>query len=140
MFSMCLLVFAFPDVSHIPPCDINSLPLQWQNTLMVRFYSPKSEVMAGSKSTKESQVERADSLRNAPLRDYCEWDSVKCVGGIVVTVDHIDCHDKLMDIHLLPPTVENINSISCSLRPWRVSIYAHARWTTHFTREHCHGH
>ena len=70
-FTVCLraIVFVSAEVSHIPPGDINSLLLKWQTTLMDRFYSPKSK------------VERADSLSNAPLRDYCEWKSVKCVDG-----------------------------------------------------------
>ena len=82
---------------------------------MDRFYSPKSKVKAKTKSTKESKVERADSLRNAPLRDYCEWDSVSCVDGKVVRVDRTDRHDKVLDIHLLPPTVGDIHLTSCSL-------------------------
>ena len=83
---------------------------------MDRFYPAKSKVKAKSKRTKESKIERVDSLKNAPSRGYCEWESVKCVGGIVVTVDHIDRHDKLIDIHVLPPTVEYIRFTSCSLR------------------------
>ena len=83
---------------------------------MDRLYLAKSKVKAKSKRTKESKIERVDSLKNAPSRDYCEWESVKCVGGIVVTVDHIDRHDKLIDIHVLPPTVEYIRFTSCSLR------------------------
>ncbi|KNH04322.1 leucine-rich repeat, partial [Perkinsela sp. CCAP 1560/4] len=79
------------------------------------FYSPKSKVKAKTKSTKERKVERADSLRNAPLRDYCDWESVKCVGGKVIAVAHKAYRDEVMDIHLLPPSVENINLISCSL-------------------------
>ena len=82
---------------------------------MDRFYSPKSKVKAKTKSTKEGKVERADSLRNAPLRDNCEWKSVKCVEGKVVEVEHMDRHDKVLDIHLLPPTVEYIRLRACSL-------------------------
>ena len=70
---------------------------------MDRFYSPKSK------------VEQADSLSNASLRDYCEWESVKCVHGKVIRVDHRDRHDKLMDIHVLPPTVKYIHLTKCSL-------------------------
>ncbi|KNH06311.1 hypothetical protein XU18_2845 [Perkinsela sp. CCAP 1560/4] len=82
---------------------------------MDRFYTPKSKVKAGSKSKKESKVEPADSLKDAPLRDYCDWESVKCVGGKVIAVAHRGYRDEVMDIHLLPPSVENINLISCSL-------------------------
>ncbi|KNH05362.1 hypothetical protein XU18_3602 [Perkinsela sp. CCAP 1560/4] len=116
MFSLCALVVTSADVSNIPPGDKNSLPLQWQTTLMDRFYSPKSKVTAGSKRTKEKKVDRSECLSNAPFRDYCEWKSVKCVNGIVSEVDHIDCQDKVLDIHLLPPTVEYIRLTSCSLR------------------------
>ena len=116
MFSLCALVFASADFSNIPPGDKTSLPLQWQTTLMDRFYSPKSEVMAGSKSTKERKVERVDSLRTAPLRDYCKWKSVRCVEGNVIAVAHKEPRDEVLDIHLLPPTVEYIRLTSCSLR------------------------
>ena len=115
MFSLCALVVFSADVSHILPVDKISLPLQWQTTLMDRFFSPKRKVKAKSKRTKESKVERADSLRNAPLRDYCEWKSVRCVEGKVVEVDHMDRHDKVLDIHLLPLTVGDIHLTSCSL-------------------------
>ncbi|KNH07755.1 hypothetical protein XU18_1646 [Perkinsela sp. CCAP 1560/4] len=90
---------------------------------MDRFYSPKRKVKAKTKSTKESKVERADSLRNAPLRDYCEWESVRCVEGIVVEVEHKSLvveqqkpRDEVLDIHVLPPTVEYIRVTKCSLR------------------------
>ncbi|KNH06501.1 leucine-rich repeat [Perkinsela sp. CCAP 1560/4] len=115
MVSLCALVVFSADVSHIPPGEKNFLLLQWQTTLMDRFYSRKSKVKAKTKSTKESKVERADSLRNAPLRDYCEWKSVSCVHGKVVRVDRTDRHDEVMDIHLLPPTVGDIHLTSCSL-------------------------
>ncbi|KNH04544.1 hypothetical protein XU18_4228 [Perkinsela sp. CCAP 1560/4] len=116
MFSLCALVVASADVSNIPPGDKKPLVLQWQTILMDCFYSPKSKVKAKSKSTKERNVERADSLRNAPPHDFCEWISVRCVEWIVVEVDHRDRHDKLMDIHVLPPTVEYICLTKCSLR------------------------
>ena len=116
MFSLCALVFAFADFSNIPPGDKTSLPLQWQTTLMDHFYSPKSKVKAKSKRTKESKVERADILRKSLLRDYCEWKSVKCVDGIVSEVAHKGYRDEVLDIHLLPPTVEYIRLTSCSLR------------------------
>ncbi|KNH05981.1 hypothetical protein XU18_3075 [Perkinsela sp. CCAP 1560/4] len=115
MFSLCALVFASADFSNIPPGDKTSLPLQWQTTLMDRFYSPKSKVKAKSKRTKESKVDRSDSLRNALLRDYCEWKSVKCVDGIVSEVEHGESSDKVMDFHVLPPTVESVSLTSCSL-------------------------
>ena len=95
---------ASADVSSIPPRDKNPFPLQWQTALMDRFYSPKSE------------VKRADFLRNAPLRDYCEWDSVRCVEGKVIAVGHIDRRDEVLDIHVLPPTVVTIRMFECSLR------------------------
>ncbi|KNH07912.1 hypothetical protein XU18_1498 [Perkinsela sp. CCAP 1560/4] len=104
MFSLCTLVVVSADVLNIPPGDINSLSMQWQTTLMDRFYSPKSK------------VERADYFKNAPLRDYCKWESVWCVDGKVVRVDRIDLHDKVLDIHLLPPTVVAIRLTKCSLR------------------------
>ncbi|KNH07873.1 hypothetical protein XU18_1505 [Perkinsela sp. CCAP 1560/4] len=103
MFLMCSLVFVCADVSNIPPGDKTPLLLQWQTTLMDRFYSPKSK------------VEQADSLSNASLRDYCEWESVKCVHGKVIRVDHTDRHDKVLDIHVLPPSVESIHLTKCSL-------------------------
>ncbi|KNH06503.1 hypothetical protein XU18_2638 [Perkinsela sp. CCAP 1560/4] len=102
VFSLCALVVVSADVSNITPGDKNLLLLQWQTTLMDRFYTPKNE------------VERADYLRN--LHDYCEWKNVKCVEGYVVEVDDRDCHYKLMDIHVLPPTLEYIRFTSCSLR------------------------
>ncbi|KNH08778.1 receptor protein kinase [Perkinsela sp. CCAP 1560/4] len=82
---------------------------------MDRFYSPKSEVKTKSKITKGSKLERVYSLRNAPFRDYCEWDSVKCVDGMVVRVGHEGHRDKVMDIHVLPPTMECIYLTRCSL-------------------------
>ena len=62
MFSLCALVVTSADVSNIPPGDKNSVPLQWQTTLMDRFYSPKSEVMAESQSTKERKVEQREVI------------------------------------------------------------------------------
>ena len=104
MFLMCSLVFASADASNISPGDKNFLLLQWQTTLMDRFYSPKSK------------VEQANSLSNAPLPDYCDWNSVRCVDGKMVELQHHrDRHDKLMDIHVLPPTVGDIHLTSCSL-------------------------
>ena len=71
---------------------------------MDRFYSPKSK------------VEQANSLSNAPLPDYCDWNSVRCVDGKMVELQHHrDRHDKLMDIHVLPPTVGDIHLTKCSL-------------------------
>ena len=115
MFSLCALVVVSADVSNITPGDINPLLLQWQTTLMDRFYLPKSKVKTKSKITKGSKVERVYSLRNAPFRDYCDWDSVKCVGGMVVRVGHEGHRDEVMDIHVLPPTMECIYLTRCSL-------------------------
>ena len=70
---------------------------------MDRFYSPKSK------------VEQAGSLSNASLRDYCDWNSVRCVDGQVIRVDHRERHDKLIDIHVLPTTVKYIHLTKCSL-------------------------
>ncbi|KNH04556.1 hypothetical protein XU18_4240 [Perkinsela sp. CCAP 1560/4] len=104
MFSLCALVFAFADVSNITPGDKTPFPLQWQTTLMDGFYSPKSK------------VERADYLRNTPLHDYCEWKNVRCVEGKVVEVQHHrEPRDKVLDIHVLPPTVVTIHLTICSL-------------------------
>ena len=103
MFLMCSLVFVCADVSHITPGDKNFLLLQWQTTLMDRFYSPKSK------------VEQADYLRNTPLHDYCEWKNVRCVHGKVIRVDHREPRDKVLDIHVLPPTVVTIHLTICLL-------------------------
>ena len=104
MFSLCALVVVSADVLNIPPGDTSSLSLQWQTTLMDRFYMPKSK------------VERADYFENAPLRDYCDWHSVKCVEGKVVAVDHIQPRGEVLDIHVLPPTLEYVRVTKCSLR------------------------
>ena len=41
---------------------------------------------------------------------------MKCVDGIVVEVEHGEASDNVMDIHVLPPTVESIRLTKCSLR------------------------
>ena len=43
MFSLCALVVFSADVSHILPVDKISLPLQWQTTLMDRFFFAEKE-------------------------------------------------------------------------------------------------
>ena len=99
MFLIWSLEIATADTPRFLRSNEQYFLRKWQIPLMVQFYSAISQDWINEFSM------------NNPSLDYCDWNGVQCVNGMVCQVEYGYKKYGNFDIHSLPPAVETISMI-----------------------------